>query len=63
MATVVVRLTSREVVMKTEAILAAAFGLCLSLAGPVLADGGGSDRSDPPTCQRGETWDSRSQNA
>src|SRR5215831_20483083 len=47
--------------MKIEAILAAAFGLCLTVAGPALADGGGSDRSDPPTCQRGEAWDSRSQ--
>ena len=47
--------------MKIEAILAAAFGLCLTAAGPALADGGGSDRSDPPTCQRGEAWDSRSQ--
>jgi tetratricopeptide (TPR) repeat protein len=52
--------TSREAIMKIEAILAAAFGLCLTAAGPALADGGGSDRSDPPTCQRGETWDSRS---
>ena len=47
--------------MKIETILAAAFGLCLTAAGPALADGGGSDRSDPPTCQRGEAWDSRSQ--
>src|SRR5215470_3392174 len=47
--------------MKIEAILAAAFGLCLTVAGSALADGGGSDRSDPPTCQRGEAWDSRSQ--
>jgi len=47
--------------MRIEAIFAVAFGLCLTAAGPVLADGGGSDRSNPPTCQRGETWDSRSQ--
>jgi predicted Zn-dependent protease len=50
--------------MKIEAILAAAFGLCLTAAGPVLADGGGSgggSRSDPTTCQKGEAWDSRSQ--
>src|SRR5271169_2403154 len=53
--------TSREVIMKIEAILAAAFGLCLTAAGPALADGGGGDRSNPPTCQRGEAWDSRSQ--
>ena len=43
--------------------LAAAFGLTLVLAGPALADsgGGGSDRSNTPTCGKGEVWDSRSQ--
>jgi len=48
--------------MKIQTILIAAFGLCLIARGPVLADGGGSggDR-DPPTCQKGEAWDSRSQ--
>jgi tetratricopeptide (TPR) repeat protein len=48
--------------MKIEAILAAAFGLCLTAAGPALADGGGGgdSRSDPSTCKRGEAWDSRS---
>jgi tetratricopeptide (TPR) repeat protein len=53
--------------MRIPAILAAAFGLCLTLAGPALADGGGggggggNDRSDPATCDRGQVWDSRSQ--
>ncbi len=49
--------------MRIEAILGAVFGLCLSLAGPALADGGwgGSDRSDTTTCGKGEVWDSRSQ--
>ena len=47
--------------MRIEAILAAAFGLCLMTAAPALADGGGSDKSDPPTCGKGEVWDSRSQ--
>ena len=50
--------------MKIGSIVAVAFGLCLIARGPVLADGGGSggsDRSNPPTCQRGEAWDSRSQ--
>jgi tetratricopeptide (TPR) repeat protein len=42
---------------------AAVFGLALTLAGPALADGGGSseDRSSTPTCGKGEVWDSRSQ--
>ena len=44
--------------MKIEAILAAAFGLCLIAAGPAIADGGGSDRSDSTTCGKGEVWDS-----
>jgi tetratricopeptide (TPR) repeat protein len=44
-------------------VAAAALGLCLSLAGPAFADGGGgdNDRSDTPTCGKGEVWDSRSQ--
>ena len=47
--------------MKIEAILAAAFGLCLIAAGPAIADGGGSDRSsNTPTCGNGEVWDTRS---
>jgi tetratricopeptide (TPR) repeat protein len=56
--------TSREVIMKIDAIFAVAFGLCLLAPGPLLADGGGSggsDRSNPATCQKGEAWDSRSQ--
>ena len=40
---------------------AAVFGLGLMAAGMALADGGGSQRSDPPTCGSGEVWDSRSQ--
>jgi len=49
--------------MRTEAFLAAAFGLCLIAAGPALADGGGSgnDKSDSTTCGKGQVWDSRSQ--
>ena len=53
--------------MRTDVILAAAFGLCLiGTACPAFADGGGggggSDRtSNTPACGRGEVWDSRSQ--
>jgi tetratricopeptide (TPR) repeat protein len=49
--------------MRTEAFLAAAFGLCLIAAGPALADGGGSgnDNSNSTTCGKGQVWDSRSQ--
>jgi len=49
--------------MKIAVILAAAFGLCLIAAGPVLADGGGggNDRSDTTTCGRDQVWDARSQ--
>jgi len=52
--------------MKIEAILAATFGVFLTTAGPALADGGGGGgggggSSAPPTCGRGEVWDSRSQ--
>ena len=50
--------------MRVVAILTVMFGLCLIARGPALADGGGdggSDRSNPSTCQRGEAWDSRSQ--
>ena len=47
--------------MKIEAILAAAFGLSLIAAGPALADGGGSDKSDSTTCGKGEVWDSSNQ--
>jgi tetratricopeptide (TPR) repeat protein len=54
----------RGKMMRTQVILAAAFGLCLlGVAGRAGADGGGgSDRSsNTPTCGRGEVWDSRSQ--
>jgi tetratricopeptide (TPR) repeat protein len=46
-----------------RAITAAlAFALGLLAAGPVFADGGGNnDSSDPPTCDKGKVWDSRSQ--
>ena len=49
--------------MRTEVVLAAAFGLCLIATGPALADGGGSgnDKSDSTTCDKGQVWDSRSQ--
>jgi tetratricopeptide (TPR) repeat protein len=49
--------------MRTEVILAAAFGLCLNFAGAALADGGGggNDRSDTTTCGRDQVWDSKSQ--
>jgi tetratricopeptide (TPR) repeat protein len=49
--------------MRTELILAAAFGLCLTAAAPALADGGGggTDRSNTTTCKKGEAWDSRNQ--
>src|SRR5262249_19184149 len=53
-----------EAAMRVVAILTVMFGLCLIARGPALADGGGdggSDRSNPSTCQRGEAWDSRSQ--
>ncbi len=46
--------------MRIEAILAAAFGLCLVAAGPALADSGSSDKSDTTTCGKGEVWDSNS---
>lgn len=47
--------------MRDTIIYASVIGLCLMAAGPALADGGGSDRSDPPACGKGEVWDSRSQ--
>jgi tetratricopeptide (TPR) repeat protein len=46
--------------MKAEAVLAAAFGLCLAMAGPARADSGGANSSDkpsPPTCGQGEVYD------
>jgi hypothetical protein len=46
--------------MRIEAILAAAFGLCLIAAGPARADGGGNDNSDTTTCGKGQVWDSNS---
>jgi tetratricopeptide (TPR) repeat protein len=55
------RCTGQEEIMRTEVILAVAFGLCLSAVGPALADGGGSDRSNTTTCSKGEVWDSRNQ--
>jgi len=44
-------------------VAAAVLGLGLMAAGPAFADGGdgGSDKSDPPTCGKGEVWDSHSQ--
>jgi tetratricopeptide (TPR) repeat protein len=54
--------TTEGQIMRVKVILAATFGLCLMKAGPVLADGGGSDRSsNTPTCGNGEVWDTRSQ--
>ena len=50
--------------MRSMAILVAAYGLCLIAAGPAFADGGGgsgNDRSDTPTCGKGQVWDSRTQ--
>jgi tetratricopeptide (TPR) repeat protein len=52
--------------MKIELILAATFGVFLTITGSALADGGGGGgggggSSTPPTCGRGEVWDSRSQ--
>jgi tetratricopeptide (TPR) repeat protein len=39
--------------------LAATFGFCLIIAGPVFADGGGGGSNDSSTCQPGEVYDSR----
>jgi tetratricopeptide (TPR) repeat protein len=50
--------------MKIEMIVAGTFCVFLSTAGPALADGGGGGgggSSAPPTCGKGEVWDSRSQ--
>jgi tetratricopeptide (TPR) repeat protein len=51
--------------MRIEVTFAAAFGFCLIVAGPVLADGGGgggvNERSNATTCGKGEVWDSRNQ--
>jgi tetratricopeptide (TPR) repeat protein len=51
--------------MNIEVIVAATFCVFLSTAGPALADGGGGGggggSSAPPTCGKGEVWDSRSQ--
>jgi tetratricopeptide (TPR) repeat protein len=44
--------------MKTEAMFAAAFALCLASAGPAFSDGGDSNQS-MTTCGKGEVWDSR----
>ena len=41
-----------------SAVAAAALGLCLALAGPALADSGGSS-DKTATCQRGEVYDAR----
>ena len=39
-------------------VAAAAFGLCLVANGTARADGGGNgNKSDTPTCNRGEVWD------
>jgi tetratricopeptide (TPR) repeat protein len=45
--------------MRFSTLLAAAFGLCLVMAGPARADSGGSDH-DTPLCNKGETYDSNS---
>ena len=46
--------------MKIDMLLPAiALGLCLTATGPVLADGGGSDRGGSTTCPRGEVYDAR----
>jgi tetratricopeptide (TPR) repeat protein len=44
-------------------LTAAGFGLGLMLMAPAYADGGGAsdDKSNTPTCGKGEVWDSRSQ--
>ena len=49
--------------MKIQITLVAVFGLCLIMAGPALADGGGggNDKPDATTCSKGQVWDSRSQ--
>jgi tetratricopeptide (TPR) repeat protein len=49
--------------MRIEVILAAGFALCLTAVGPAIADGGGggNERSNRTTCDRGEVWDSKSQ--
>jgi tetratricopeptide (TPR) repeat protein len=54
--------TSQGEIMKNQAILAAAFGVCLFAAGPVRADGGGGggDNADTTTCGKGQVWDSNS---
>jgi tetratricopeptide (TPR) repeat protein len=40
--------------------LAAALGLCLMIAGPARADGGGGGDGSSTTCPRGEVYDPRS---
>jgi tetratricopeptide (TPR) repeat protein len=47
--------------VKITVIYPAVVALCLMAASLALADGGGSDRSDPPACGKGEVWDSKSQ--
>ena len=46
-------------VARRPGVLAAALGFCLMIAGPALADGGGSGGSDKTTCPRGEVYDAR----
>ncbi len=46
--------------MRVDVVFAAAFGFCIA-AGPTLADGGGSDKTDTTTCAKGEVWDSKNQ--
>jgi tetratricopeptide (TPR) repeat protein len=50
------------IVARGPSVMAAALGLCLMSAGPVLADGGGSGRGDPSSasCPRGQVYDARS---
>lgn len=49
--------------MRIEIILAVGFVLCLTGIGPAIADGGGggNERSNTTTCDKGEVWDSKSQ--
>lgn len=43
------------------ALLAGALGLCLIAAGPVRADSDSKGDADPPTCGKGQVWDSSKQ--
>jgi tetratricopeptide (TPR) repeat protein len=50
---------SSTTIARCPGVLAAVLGFCLMTAGPVLADGGGSDKSDRTTCAPGEVYDAR----